>query len=98
MSGPSTMDRTPVARDGGAPRAGARPPDVTALLIDWTGGNDRAVHQLVPLVHDELRRLARRHMAGERPGHLLQATVRVNAVNLRLIDIRRVVWQECAQG
>ena len=56
MCAPGTMDHTALGRDGGAPRAGTRPPDVTALLIDWRGGNDRAVHQLV---HDELRRLAR---------------------------------------
>jgi hypothetical protein len=65
--------------------------DVTALLIDWRSGNDGAVEKLVPLVHDELRRLARRHMAGERPGHVLQATALVNEVYLRLIDIRRLL-------
>jgi RNA polymerase sigma factor (TIGR02999 family) len=73
-----------------------RPHDVTALLVDWRGGNDQAVQQLVPLVHDELRRLARRHMAGERPGHVLQATALVNEVYLRLVDIRRVQWQDRA--
>ena len=70
--------------------------DVTALLIDWRRGDDGAVEKLVPLVHDELRRLARRHMAGERPDHVLQATALVNEVYLRLIDIRRVQWQDRA--
>jgi len=70
--------------------------DVTALLIDWRGGDDGAVQKLLPLVHDELRRLARRHMAGERPDHVLQATALVNEVYLRLIDIRRVQWQDRA--
>jgi RNA polymerase sigma factor (TIGR02999 family) len=74
----------------------AQSPDVTALLIDWRGGNPQAMEQLVPLVHDELRRIARRHMAGERPGHVLQATALVNEVYLRLVDIRRVQWQDRA--
>jgi RNA polymerase sigma-70 factor (ECF subfamily) len=70
--------------------------DVTALLIDWRGGDEGAVQKLLPLVHDELRRLARRHMAGERPDHVLQATALVNEVYLRLVDIRRVQWQDRA--
>jgi RNA polymerase sigma-70 factor, ECF subfamily len=72
------------------------PSDVTALLIDWRAGDDRAVEKLVPLVHGELRRMARRHMAGERPDHDLQATALVNEVYIRLIDIRRVQWQDRA--
>ena len=70
--------------------------NVTALLIDWRGGDDGAVQRLLPLVHGELRRLAKRHMAGERPDHLLQATALVNEVYLRLVDIRRVQWQDRA--
>lgn len=70
--------------------------DVTALLIDWRGGDGGAVEKLIPLVHGELRRIAKRHMAGERPDHLLQATALVNEVYLRLIDIRRVQWQDRA--
>jgi hypothetical protein len=89
------MDHTPVGRDAGAPRAGTRP-DVTTLLVDLS--NDQAVQQLVPLVRDELRRRARRHMAGERPGHVLQAIVLANGVYLRLVDIRRIQWQDRAQG
>ena len=76
--------------------SGARAPDVTTLLVEWRGGNPRAIERLVPLVHDELRRIAHRHMAGERPGHVLQATALVNEVYLRLIDIRRVHWQDRA--
>ncbi len=72
------------------------PDDVTALLMDWRGGDDEAIHRLVPLVHEELRQLARRHMAGERPDHVLQATALVNEVYLRLVDIRRVQWQDRA--
>jgi RNA polymerase sigma factor (TIGR02999 family) len=68
--------------------------DVTALLIEWTRGDSAALDKLLPLVHEELRRLARRRMAGERPGHMLQATALVNEVYLKLIDIQRVQWQD----
>jgi RNA polymerase sigma factor (TIGR02999 family) len=59
----------------------------------WGHGDTRAFDQLVPLVHDELRRLARRYMTGERPGHTLQATALVNEAYLRLIEVKRVQWQ-----
>ena len=67
--------------------------DVTALLVDWTHGDSAAIDKLLPLVHGELRRLAKCQMAGERQGHVLQATALVNEVYLKLIDIRRVQWQ-----
>ena len=70
--------------------------DVTALLIEWRGGDSGALERLLPLVHGELRRLAKRHMAGERPDHVLQATALVNEVYVRLVDIRRVQWQDRA--
>jgi RNA polymerase sigma-70 factor (ECF subfamily) len=69
---------------------------VTALLLDWRRGDDKAVQALVPLVYDELRRLAKRQMGGERPDHLLQATALVNEAYLRLVDVRRVQWQDRA--
>ncbi|WP_234800882.1 sigma-70 family RNA polymerase sigma factor [Luteitalea pratensis] len=69
---------------------------MTALLMEWRGGAPGAVERLLPLVHGELRRLAKRHMAGERPDHVLQATALVNEVYLRLVDIRRVQWQDRA--
>jgi RNA polymerase sigma factor (TIGR02999 family) len=69
---------------------------VTALLVDWRGGDERAMQKLLPLVHDELRRIAKRHMAGERPDHVLQATALVNEAYLRLVDVRRVQWQDRA--
>jgi hypothetical protein len=57
----------------------APPPlQVTQLLIDWGNGDENALQQLIPLVHDELRRVARRHMAHERAQHTLQATALVN--------------------
>ncbi|MEO8077852.1 MAG: ECF-type sigma factor [Acidobacteriota bacterium] len=52
---------------------------------------------MIPIVHSELRRLARRHMARERPGHTLQPIALVNEVYLRLVDIRRMKWQNRAQ-
>jgi hypothetical protein len=58
-----------------------RPPasvDVTKLLLDWNGGDEEALPRLLPLVYQELHRLARRYMAQERPGHTLQASALVN--------------------
>jgi len=76
--------------------AEAEPRNVTAMLIRWRGGDQEIVHELLPLVHDELRRLAQRHMAGERRDHLLQPTALVNEVYLRLVDVQRVQWQDRA--
>jgi len=67
---------------------------VTRLLVDWRNGDQGALEQLIPLVHEELRRVARRHMAHERAGHTLQATALVNEAYVRLIDIRQVNWQD----
>ena len=74
------------------------PPDeqVTALLARWTEGDQEALHQLLPMVERELRRLARRQMGGERPGHLLQPTALVNEAYLRLVDIQQIRWQNRA--
>jgi len=65
-------------------------------VIDWRSGDSGAIEKLLPLVHDELRRVAQRYMARERPDHVLQATALVNEVYIRLIDIRRVQWQHRA--
>ena len=70
--------------------------DATELLLAWRGGDEAALTALLPLVHDELKRMARRHMAGERPGQTLQATALVNEAFLRLVDVRRVNWQNRA--
>jgi RNA polymerase sigma factor (TIGR02999 family) len=69
---------------------------VTDLLVAWGHGDAAALAQLMPLVHDELHRLARREMRGERPGHTLQTTALVNEAYMRLIDVRRVEWQDRA--
>ena len=71
-------------------------PNPTTLLLAWGRGDETALDQLIPLVHDELRQLARRHMAGERPGHTLQATALVNEAYLRLIEVNQVRWQNRA--
>ena len=71
--------------------------EVTRLLLAWTDGDAAALNELLPIVHAELRRLARRYMAHERPGHTLQPTALVNEVFLRLVDLRRVQWQNRAQ-
>jgi RNA polymerase sigma factor (TIGR02999 family) len=71
-------------------------PTVTQLLVAWSNGDDAALDQLAPLVHRELHRLAAAYMAGERPGHVLQATALVNEAYLRLIDWKEVRWQNRA--
>lgn len=66
---------------------------VTSLLLDWSGGDESAMEELVPLVYDELRRLARWHMSRERADHVLQATALVNEAFLRLVDIHHIQWR-----
>jgi RNA polymerase sigma-70 factor, ECF subfamily len=70
--------------------------DVTALLLAWGDGDEAALQQLIPLVHRELHRIARHCLKGERPGHTLQPTALVNEAFLRLVDVRRVSWQNRA--
>ena len=67
--------------------------EITRLLVDWSSGNEAALTQLLPLVYDELHRLARSHMRRERPDHLLQTTALVHEAYLRLVDQRNVRWQ-----
>ena len=73
-----------------------RSPRPTELLLAWNLGDARAFDQLVPLVHAELQRLARRYMARERPDHTLQASALVNEAYLRLIDLKQMQWQNRA--
>jgi RNA polymerase sigma factor (TIGR02999 family) len=75
---------------------GRRRGRLTTLLLNWTDGDRAAMDELAPLVYDELRRLARRQMAGERQGHLLQPTALVNEAFLRLVDIHQVQWRSRA--
>jgi RNA polymerase sigma factor (TIGR02999 family) len=68
----------------------------TELLRAWSQGDKSAFERLVPLVYEELHRLARRYMRQERPDHTLQATSLVNEAYLRLIDVNRVEWRDRA--
>jgi RNA polymerase sigma factor (TIGR02999 family) len=70
--------------------------DVTGLLRAWSGGDEDALSKLAPLVYHELHQAARRHMAGERSGHTLQATALINEVYLRLIRAKPTDWQNRA--
>ena len=70
--------------------------DVTQLLRAWSDGDQEALEKLMPLVYDELRRLARHYMRRERPGHILQTSALVNEAYLRLIDASQVSWQNRA--
>ena len=72
------------------------PPNATMLLQAWSRGDKAAFDALVPLVHAELRRLARRYMRQERTGHTLQPTALVNEAYLRLIDLKQMQWQHRA--
>ena len=69
------------------------PASVTRLLIDWSEGSERAREELMPLVYQELRRVAGAQLRSERAGHTLQATALVNEAYLRLIDQNRVRWR-----
>lgn len=67
--------------------------DVTALLVQWSNGNEEALEELIPLVYDELRRVASRQLSRERSDHTLQTTALVHEAYLRLVDQRRVEWR-----
>ena len=70
--------------------------DVSMLLRAWTDGDQNALDHLAPIVYDELRRLARHYMSRERTGHSLQATALVNEAYLRLVDYKRMRWENRA--
>jgi RNA polymerase sigma-70 factor (ECF subfamily) len=70
--------------------------NVTKLLRAWRDGEDLALAELLPLVHQELRRIARCYMVGEKHGHTLQATALVNEAYLRLLGSQKVNWQNRA--
>jgi RNA polymerase sigma factor (TIGR02999 family) len=69
----------------------------TELLIAWGGGDDGARERMLPLVYDELRRLAASYLRRERPGHTLQPTALVHEAYVRLVDQRQVDWSNRAQ-
>jgi RNA polymerase sigma-70 factor, ECF subfamily len=81
------MDKEP-GRETGA--------NVTALLRAWSAGDQAVLDQLIPVVHGELKRIARRYMVRERQGHTLQPSALVNEAFLRLVDVHGVQWQDRA--
>ena len=72
------------------------PKEITRLLVAWGDGDEAALNELTPLVHDELHRLAHHYMGGEHAGHTLQTTALVNEAYVRLIDWKNVRWQSRA--
>ncbi|MCA1620535.1 MAG: sigma-70 family RNA polymerase sigma factor [Acidobacteria bacterium] len=70
--------------------------EVTRLLVAWGSGDRAALDRLMPLVHEELRRLARHYMSRERPGHTLQSTALVNEAYLRLVEQEGMRWENRA--
>src|SRR6202047_4210273 len=70
--------------------------EISTLLRAWSDGDMSALERLTPIVYDELHRLARRYMKGERPGHSLQTTALVNEAYMRLVDYERIAWQDRA--
>jgi RNA polymerase sigma factor (TIGR02999 family) len=71
-------------------------PQITELLVAWGQGDHAALDRLIPMVHAELRRVARAQMGYERHGHLLQASALVNETYLRLVDVGQIRWQNRA--
>jgi RNA polymerase sigma factor (TIGR02999 family) len=69
---------------------------VTKLLKDWTGGDQTAADKLMPLVYEELRRLAHQYMRREKAGHTLQTTALVNEAYMRLVDQSKIQWESRA--
>jgi RNA polymerase sigma factor (TIGR02999 family) len=72
------------------------PKSITQLLIEWRDGDEKALDRLMPLVYDELNRLAHRYMRRERPGHSFQTNDLVNEAYLRLVDHKGMRWQNRA--
>jgi RNA polymerase sigma-70 factor, ECF subfamily len=70
--------------------------DISELLRAWSEGEQSALEKLTPIVYDEIHHLAGRYMKRERPGHSLQTTALVNEVYVRLVDYKRMQWQDRA--
>ena len=70
--------------------------EVTRLLVDWSQGDQAALDKLMPLVYGELRRMAKRYMAGQAPGHTLQTTALINEAFIKLVGQPDKHWQNRA--
>ncbi len=81
---------------GGGCMTVSSPHEITQLLRAWSEGEQGALEKLMPVVYDELHRLAQRYMAHERPDHTLQTTALVNEAYLRLVDSQAASWQDRA--
>jgi RNA polymerase sigma factor (TIGR02999 family) len=73
-----------------------KPKEVTLILKDWNRGDQSALEKLMPIVYDELKRIAARYMRKEQPNHTLQATALVNEAFMRLADEKDLEWQNRA--
>ena len=71
-------------------------PNITKLLVDWRNGDSEALDRLMPLVYEELRRMANNYLRNERKGHTLQTAALVNEAYLRLVDHENIAWQNRA--
>lgn len=69
---------------------------ITELLDAWSSGDKSALEKLVPLIVQDLRQIAKRHLDRERRGHTLQTTALVNEIYLRLVDMKKVNWKSRA--
>ena len=67
--------------------------EITQLLVDWGQGDQQALNRLMPIVYDELHRLAGRYVRRERPDHTLQSTALVHEAYMKLVDQKRVSWK-----
>jgi RNA polymerase sigma-70 factor (ECF subfamily) len=72
-------------------------PEVTGLLLAWGRGDEEALQKLIPVVYEQLHAAASRYIANERPGHTLQTTALIHETYLRLVNVRKVKWQNRAQ-
>ena len=73
-----------------------RQPEITRILRAWSGGDREAVDHLIPLVYDELHKVAAQYLRRQRPDHTLQPTALVNEAYLKLVDISTVSWEDRA--
>ena len=81
---------------GDKPLMEPAPSEITQLLKDWGGGDQTALDKLMPLVYDELHRMAHQHMRREQAGHTLQTSALINEAYLRLVDQPQIRWESRA--
>ena len=94
------LGKTESLREPVSPDACETPPlldEVSQLVLDWANGDQAALDKLMPLVYDELRRVAHQYMRREHPGHTLQTTALVDEAYLRLVDQTHTHWKNRAQ-